>query len=231
MEHILIIEDDDAILLGLEDNLRAEGYDVSIAKDGIRGFAMAQENSVDAIILDLMIPGIGGLDVCRRLRAGGIATPILILSARSLETDKVLGLELGADDYVTKPYGSRELVARIRALLRRAKPDRSSPARSRIGRLTVDFQRYEARREDTPVHLTALEYALLHYFINHRGKVLTRSEILDGVWGDTVYVNSKTVDTHVAHLRRKIEEDPGCPRFLVGIRGIGYRFDFGNEGE
>ena len=224
MEKILVVEDEESILIGLADNLGLEGYDVTTAKDGMAGLALGKDGSFDLIILDIMLPGLNGFEVCKRLRAEGIATPVLMLTAKSLEADKVLGLELGADDYVTKPFSPRELLARIKAHLRRSGMQSPDAPVHRFGGITVDFRSYEAARGGMPVHLTALEFSLLRLFLDNEGIVLTRGEILDRIWGKTVYVNSKTVDTHVAHLRQKIEQDPSSPKFIVGVRGVGYKF-------
>ncbi|MDZ7288695.1 MAG: response regulator transcription factor [candidate division KSB1 bacterium] len=224
MEKILIIEDEERILMGLEDDLGLEGYEVATAKDGLQGFAMAKEKAYDLIILDIMLPKMSGFEVCKQLRLAGIMTPILMLTAKSQEVDKVLGLELGADDYVTKPFSPRELQARVKALLRRAKPDHQESHVFRIGKIEIDFKKYEATKSGHPLHLTALEFNLLHLFIQHQNEVLSRDFILDKIWGEEVYVTNRTVDTHVAQLRKKIEDDPGDPKFILGVRGVGYMF-------
>ncbi len=224
MAKILIIEDEESILMALEDNLGMEGYDVSSARDGLEGFTKAQEPGWDLIILDIMLPQMDGFDVCKKLRGNGIRTPILMLTAKSQEIDKVLGLEFGADDYVTKPFGSRELLARIKALLRRAAPSIQGSKSYHFGDIDVDFERYEAKKAGAPLSLTALEYSLLRYLLRHKGKVLDRDSILDGVWGKEVYIQPRTVDKHIAHLRKKIEDDPEEPRFIIGVRSVGYKF-------
>ncbi|MCI0698673.1 response regulator transcription factor [candidate division KSB1 bacterium] len=224
MEKILIIEDEDRILMGLEDDLRFEGYDVASAKDGLQGLTMAKEKAYDLIILDLMLPKLNGFEVCKQLRQAGIATPILMLTAKSQEVDKVLGLELGADDYVTKPFSPRELLARVKALLRRTQSNLSTSALFHFGDFEIDFKKYEARKSGRQFHLTALEFDLLRLFIQHPNEVLSRDFILDKIWGEEVYVNNRTVDTHVAQLRKKIEDDPANPKYIVGVRGVGYKF-------
>ena len=224
MEKILIIEDEESILFGLEQDLRIEGYQVSSAKDGLTGLTMALEGGYDLIILDIMLPQMNGFEVCKHLRQKGIITPVLILTAKSQEVDKVLGLELGADDYVTKPFSPRELRARVNALLRRAKQTLPEISLYHFGDLEVDFKKYEAAKGGKPVCLTALEFAILRYLIVHRDQVVSRDDILDKVWGDNVYVYPRTVDTHVAHLRKKIENDPENPEHIMGVRGIGYKF-------
>jgi DNA-binding response OmpR family regulator len=208
----------------LEQDLRIEGYQVSSAKDGLTGLTMALEGGYDLIILDIMLPQMNGFEVCKHLRQKGIITPVLILTAKSQEVDKVLGLELGADDYVTKPFSPRELRARVNALLRRAKQTLPEISLYHFGDLEVDFKKYEAAKGGKPVCLTALEFAILRYLIVHRDQVVSRDDILDKVWGDNVYVYPRTVDTHVAHLRKKIENDPENPEHIMGVRGIGYKF-------
>jgi DNA-binding response OmpR family regulator len=224
MPKILIVEDEESILLPLEDNLRLEGYEVSGAKDGLQGLSMAKEQNHDLIILDIMLPKMDGFEICKRLRQDKIATPILVLSAKSQEVDKVLGLELGADDYVTKPFSPRELLARVKAILRRAQQTQQGIDSCRFGDVELDFKKYEAKKDGHPIGLSALEFALLHFLIANSGQVVHRNKILDEVWGESVYVEPRTVDKHISLLRKKLEDDPENPRYLVGVRGIGYRF-------
>ncbi len=224
MEKILIIEDEESILMALEDDLALERYEVTGVREGSGGLEAALKNRYDLIILDIMLPDISGFDICRELRRANITTPILILSAKGQEIDKVLGLELGADDYVTKPYSPRELLARIKALLRRVHRVQHGAEFYRFGTVEVDFKRYEVKKRSKPVYLTSLEFALLRLFIDHRDEVLSRDRILDEVWGKDVYVTGRSVDVHIANLRRKIEDDQTNPRFFVGVRGVGYRF-------
>lgn len=224
MARILIVEDEESILMALEDDLGMEGYEVSSATDGLRGLSMAREGDYDLIILDIMLPKMDGFEVCKQLRQAGITTPVLILTAKSQEIDKVLGLELGADDYVTKPFSPRELLARVKALLRRARLTQEDIALYHFGSIEVDFKKYEAKKGGWPIYLTALEFSLLRFLIQHEGQVMSRDTILDEVWGDEVNVFPRTVDTHIAHLRKKIEDDPANPRCILGVRGIGYRF-------
>ena len=224
MEKILIIEDEESILMALEDNLKLEGYEVSSAKDGQQGFAAAQEKGHDLIILDIMLPKMDGFEVCKKLRQAGITTPILMLTAKSLEIDKVLGLELGADDYVTKPFSPRELLARLKALLRRAKQPGPEMGVYRFGDVEVDFEKYEAKKRGRPVSLSALEFSLLHFLIRNKDRVVHRDAVLDEVWGKEVYVDPRTVDKHISHLRKKIEDDPQRPKHILGVRGVGYKF-------
>ncbi|MCJ7627231.1 MAG: response regulator transcription factor [Longimicrobiales bacterium] len=224
MDRVLIVEDEEAILLALEDDLRAEGYEVASATDGPAGLSMAEKNAYELIILDIMLPGMNGFEVCKRLRQASVTTPILILTAKSQEIDKVLGLELGADDYVTKPFSRRELLARVKAILRRGADPRPEMEPHCFGDVEVDFNKYEARKGGHAVHLTRLEYALLRFLIEHRDGVVSRFEILDQVWGDAASVYPRTVDTHIGRLRKKLEDDPENPRYIVGVRGVGYRF-------
>lgn len=224
MEKILIIEDEERILMGLEDNLRIEGYQVSSATDGLKGFTMAKGQSFDLIILDIMLPKMNGFEVCKQLRQTGITTPILILTAKSQEVDKVLGLEIGADDYVTKPFSPRELIARVNAIIRRMKQNQQVIGPDHFGDVEIDFKKYEAKKNGQPVNLTALEFTLLHFLIEHKDQVVSRDSILDNVWGDSVYVYPRTIDTHIANLRKKIEDDPENPKFIIGVRSIGYKF-------
>jgi len=224
MKKILIIEDEESVLMALEDDLRIDGYQVSSAKDGLKGFSMAKEQGYDLIILDIMLPEMNGFEVCRQLRQTGITTPILILTAKSQEVDKVLGLELGADDYVTKPFSPRELRARVNALFRRVKQTQQGIDLYHFGNVNVDFKKYEAEKEGRPIYLTALEFALLHFLIKHKDQVVSRDSILDTVWGDDVYVYPRTIDTHIANLRKKIEDDPENPKYIIGVRSVGYKF-------
>jgi DNA-binding response OmpR family regulator len=225
MEKILIIEDEESVLLALEDDLRIEGYQVSSAKDGRKGLSMAKEQGYDLIILDIMLPEMNGFEVCRQLRQSGITTPILILTAKSQEVDKVLGLELGADDYVTKPFSPRELRARVNALFRRVKQTQQGIDLYHFGNVNVDFKKYEAEKEGRSIYLTALEFALLHFLIKNKDQVVSRDSILDKVWGNDVYVYPRTVDTHIVHLRKKIEDDPENPKHIIGVRSVGYKFN------
>ena len=224
MEKILIIEDEESIRLALEDDLRIEGYQVSSAQDGLKGFSMAKEEEYDLIILDIMLPEMNGFEVCRQLRQTGINTPILILTAKSQEVDKVLGLNLGADDYVTKPFSPRELRARVNALFRRVKQTQQGIDLYHFGDVVVDFKKYEAEKGGRPIYLTVLEFAMLNFLIKNKNQVVSRNSILDQVWGDDVFVYPRTVDTHIAHLRKKIEDDPENPKYIIGVRSIGYKF-------
>lgn len=224
MSKILIIEDEESILMPLEDNLKLEGYSVATASDGERGLALARRKHFDLIILDIMLPKLSGFEVCKKLRRDGHMTPILMLTAKSQEIDKVLGLELGADDYVTKPFSSRELLARVKAILRRVTEPQRGVLFHRFGAIELDFKKYEARKKGKLIPMTALEFALLHFFVQNSGRVVQRNEVLDNVWGKDVFVDARTVDKHISLLRRKLEDDPQEPKYLIGVRGVGYKF-------
>ena len=223
MTRILVVEDEPGIALALEDDLKAEGYEVEVAADGETAVRRAHEQAFDAVLLDLTLPRKDGFDVCRDLRRAGLRTPIIVLTARTEESDKVLGLELGADDYVTKPYSPRELRARVKAVLRRAS-DAGAPT-YRFGDVAVDFTRCEVTRGGQIVEVTPLELKLLAAFVRRRGKVLARQELIDEAWGADVFVTDRVVDNQVTNLRKKIEPEPSQPRYVVSVRGFGYRFD------
>jgi DNA-binding response OmpR family regulator len=223
MKRILVVEDEPGIAFGLQLDLKGEGYDVEIESDGESALRRARKEAFDLILLDVMLPRKDGYEVCRELRRGGSKTPVIMLTAKIQEAEKVLGLELGADDYVTKPFSPRELRARIKAALRRT-AEEDSPA-FRFGDAEVDFERCELRRSGKPVELTALEFKLLAAFVRNGGKVLSRSRLLDLVWGRDTFVNDRVVDNHVVTLRKKIEPTPSKPRYIVSVRGLGYRFD------
>jgi DNA-binding response OmpR family regulator len=224
MPRLLIVEDEPGIALALEDDLTLEGYEVEVIHDGLAAAKRAREAAFDAIVLDVMLPGKDGFEVCRELRRGGIRTPILMLTARAQEAEKVLGLEAGADDYVTKPFGVRELRARIAALLRRSQAE-SAPALLRVGDAEVDFGRGEIRRRDDTVPLTPLEFRLLQTFVKARGRILTRAQLITEAWGPNTFVSDRVVDNHIGSLRKKLEPDAAEPRYLVNVRGLGYRLD------
>jgi DNA-binding response OmpR family regulator len=224
MTRILVVEDEPSISLGLEDDLKMEGYEVEVVSDGITACRRARELPFDLILLDIMLPGKDGFEVCRELRYAGLRIPILMLTAKAQETEKVMGLDLGADDYVTKPFGTRELRSRIKALLRRANEEPKAKV-YRFGDVEVDFDRCELRRGGEPVELTPIEFKLLTLFVHTRGRVLSREQLLDGAWGTGTFASDRVVDNHIANLRKKIEPDAGSPRFLRNVRGRGYRFD------
>jgi DNA-binding response OmpR family regulator len=221
---ILVVEDDPAILRGLADNLRFESYEVLTAEDGESGYKLLAEKKPDLLILDLMLPRMSGYEVCRKARAAGIATPIMMLTARGEEADRVLGLDLGADDYVSKPFSIRELLARVRAILRRAQPAAALPDELRFGDVEVDFLSYEARKGGSPLEMTPKEFQVLRLLAARSGEVVTRDELLNEVWGYENYPTTRTVDNHVATLRAKIELDPANPEHLRTVHGVGYKF-------
>jgi DNA-binding response OmpR family regulator len=223
MARILVVEDDAAIAVGLEDDLTLEGYQVEIARDGEAGLTRARGGDFDLVLLDVALPRKDGFEVCRELRRGGAKVPIIMLTAKTHEAEKVLGLEVGADDYVTKPFSPAELRARVKAVLRRAAHD--TPDEYRFGDVHVDFVRLELRRAGGVVRVTPTELKLLSVFVRNRGRALSRQEITDEVWGEGTAITPRVVDTHVANLRQKVEADPAAPAFIVGVRGVGYRFD------
>ena len=224
MDKILIVEDDKAILMGLKDDLEFEGYKVTTAFDGKEGLKKAMDQDFSLIILDILLPELNGFEVCKKLRESGKETPILMLTAaKTEEIDKVLGLELGADDYVTKPVGSRELVARVKAILRRAKQKKEMEEVYKFGEVAVDFKSHEVHKAGKKIHLTALEFKILRFFIEHKGEVVTRDNLLDEAWEDAI-VSPRTIDPHIVHLRKKIENDPANPEYIMSVRGVGYRF-------
>lgn len=227
MKNILLIEDEPGLVLTLSDRLRKEGYEVDHAKDGETGLEMALGSAHDLIILDIMLPKKTGLDVCRDLRQKDISTPILMLTARAQVVDKVLGLKLGADDYLAKPFDMLELLARVEALLRRPAPAGSGSGSSAFqnGPFRVDFRSTTVWRDGEKVTLSAREFQLLHYLIDHRGKTVSREELLKEVWGYEATPNTRTVDVHIAWLRQKIEDNPKQPRMILTVPGFGYRFD------
>jgi DNA-binding response OmpR family regulator len=228
MTRILVVEDEQTIAVGLHDGLELDGYSVEVASDGLTATERALKGGFDLILLDVMLPGKDGFTLCREWREAGLRTPIILLTAKTQEVDKVVGLELGADDYVTKPFSLRELVARIRAVLRRAPTAAPAPQPATVcefGDVRVDFGRCEAWRKGKKVQLTALEFKLLRAFLAHRGQVLTIDQLMKEVWGSDVFLTDSVVYTHVNNLRAKLEEKPAKPRLLVSVRGVGYRFD------
>jgi DNA-binding response OmpR family regulator len=225
MQRILIVEDEPAIAMALEDDLRLEGFAVEVVHDGETASRRARAERFDLILLDLMLPKKDGFEVCREIRRAGIDSKILMLTARAQDTDKVLGLDLGADDYVTKPYSPKELRARIRALLRRAAAGTGPAAVVRFGECEIDFDRAELRRAGKLLPATPLEFKLLGLFARRPGRVLTRRALIDEVWGMETAITKRVVDNQIANLRKKIEPSPAEPRYLKSVRGIGYRFD------
>jgi DNA-binding response OmpR family regulator len=225
MTRVLVVEDEPNIAFALEMDLQTEGFQTTVAGTGPDGLAAAAREAFDLILLDVMLPGKDGFDVCRELRRSGVRTPIILLTAKTHDAEKVLGLDLGADDYVTKPFNPHELRARIRAVLRRTPGATDQTEAFRFGNATVDFGRAEVTREGQVVDLTAIEFKLLSTFIRGRGRLFSRDQLLDAVWGAGVSLNDRVVDNHIVSLRRKIEPVPTEPRFLMNIRGLGYRFD------
>ena len=224
MYKILIIEDDRAILKALESNLRSEGYEVETATDGQTGLDRARDPSQDLILLDLMLPRRPGEEICRTLRREGITTPVLFLTAKNEEEHRVAGFELGADDYVSKPFSIRELLGRIQAILKRAAGQKHLLAHFHFGKVSLDFVKMEARRGDQPITLTTREFAILRLMVSNKGVVIPRDRLLDEVWGYEAYPTTRTVDNQIVKLRQKLEDDPENPRHILTVRGTGYKF-------
>lgn len=223
MAKILIVEDDKDIALGLEEDLTHHGFQVETVGDGEKALRRSRECHWDLIILDLMLPRKDGFEVCKELRQDGIRTPIIMLTAKTHEAEKIFGLEIGADDYITKPFSPRELRARIHAVLRRTSGE--SLETYQFGDCEVDFDRGEVRRSGKPIDLSALEFRLLTAFIRRRGRVLSREQLIDDAWGPAIVVTERVVDTHILNLRKKIEPVPAKPRYICSVRGMGYRFE------
>jgi two-component system alkaline phosphatase synthesis response regulator PhoP len=222
---ILIIEDEEDLLKGLELNLAREGYQIVTALNGEEGMRLALRENPQLVLLDIMLPGINGLDVCRELRHKGFEAPIIMLTAKSEEVDRVVGLEIGADDYVTKPFSRRELLARIRVRLRRQPAPRSEQlARYRFAEIEIDFEKCCATKKGQPLELTGKEYDILRLMIRHRGEVISRDRMLNEIWGYDAYPATRTVDTHIVKLRQKLEDDPAEPKHILSIYGEGYKF-------
>ena len=224
VRRVLVVEDDDAMAAALRDGFELEGYDVRVERDGEAGLAAIREDPPDVVLLDVMLPRKSGLDVLKELRSEGAEVPILMLTAKGQEIDKVLGLKLGADDYVTKPFGFLELIARVEALLRRTGRRKTSAGEFVFGDVRVDMARQAVWKGQEPLDLSPREFELLRYLIEHRGKVVRRDELLDAVWGYDRAPLTRTIDVHVAKLRRKVEDDPGNPAFIVTVHRVGYRF-------
>jgi DNA-binding response OmpR family regulator len=224
MKRILVVEDDQSILRGLKDALAAEHYDVVTSSDGAEGLKTAKSKKVDAIVLDVMLPGMNGFDVCRTLRTEGNQVPILMLTGKGEEADKVLGLELGADDYLTKPFSIRELLARVKALLRRQTNPVQEISECSFGDVYIDFKKQEGRRGSKSLKMTAKEYELIKYFLQHEGEVVSRAQLLDDVWGYEATPTTRTVDNFILNLRKKIEANPSKPKHLLTIHTVGYKF-------
>ncbi|HDT12933.1 MAG TPA: response regulator transcription factor [Candidatus Aminicenantes bacterium] len=223
---ILIVEDDGGIRLILRDALTAQGYQVITAADGPEGLAKALEARPDLLILDVMLPGLDGFEVCKKVRQEGVTSPIMMLTVRDEELDKVLGLEVGADDYVTKPFSLKEVSARVKALFRRVEDYQAGLDVYRFGKIELDFKKFESRKDGRPLGLTPLELRILKVLVTRKGQVVTRDEFLDLVWGvDNLAVSHRTVDSHVAHIRKKVEDDPSRPEHILSVHSIGYKFE------
>jgi DNA-binding response OmpR family regulator len=227
MKRVLIVEDDEAMSVALRDGFQYEGYNVTVAKDGEAGLQLATHDQPDLILLDVMLPKMTGLDICKHLRGTGNDVPIIMLTARGQEIDKVLGLKLGADDYITKPFGFMELLARAEAVLRRARVPAmaaATPDTYRFGDVSIDFKRHEARKGASSIELSPREFQLLAYFIQHRGEIVTRETLLDAVWDYNAIPFTRTVDMHIAKLRKKVEDNPSDPKHIVTVHRLGYKF-------
>ncbi len=224
MSKILIVEDEPDMALGLKDNFEFEGYQVMTAFDGASALERARNQKPDLVILDIMLPKVSGLEVCKTLRSEGFEAPIIMLTARGQEVDKVVGLELGADDYVTKPFSIRELLARVRAILRRTDAGKKRLASYRFADIELDFEAYRARKSGQPLDLSPREFELLRYLIERKGETVTRDQLLEDVWGYDSYPSTRTVDTHIAKLRAKIGDSGSEPRYILTIHGMGYKF-------
>jgi DNA-binding response OmpR family regulator len=224
MKRILIIEDDPAISKGLSDALHEEHYEVVTEYDGEKGFKFAQNENIALIILDLMLPSKNGIEICTDLRKKGINTPILMLTSKKEETDKVLGLEIGADDYVTKPFSVRELMARIKALLRRKQEIVKEIEEYAFGEVKIDFKKQSAMKNNQTIELSTTEFKILRYFVEHEGEVVTRDNLLDKVWGYDVFPTSRTVDNYILTIRKQIEDDPSKPKHLITVPKAGHKF-------
>lgn len=223
---ILIIEDDQGIQLGIKDEFESEGYSVLAANDGESGLQMILEKKPDLVILDIMLPGLDGCEVCKRLRKEGNNTPVIMLTVKDKEIDKVLGLEFGADDYVTKPFSLRELLARVKSIFRRIEASQAEIQTYSIGETEFDFKKYDARIKGQKIEYTPLEFHMLRLLVKRKGEVITRDDFLDLIWGENnTLVTSRTIDSHIANIRKKLEEDPSNPRFIMSIRGVGYKLN------
>jgi DNA-binding response OmpR family regulator len=225
MTRVLVVEDDEAMAVALRDGFTYEGYEVTVARDGEEGLRCAREEPPALMILDVMLPKMTGLEVCKVLRGEGSQLPIIMLTARGQEIDKVLGLKLGADDYVTKPFSFMELMARVEAVLRRSQPGGLGHRSAyEFGDMTVDMDRHDATKNGKPIELTPREFRLLGYLLEHRGEVVSREELLDAVWGYDTIPFTRTVDTHIAKLRKKIEDDASDPQHIITVHRLGYKF-------
>ena len=224
MRKILIVEDDHMMAVALREGLESEGYQVELAADGQAGLKTALEKNFDLVILDVMLPKMSGFDVCKQLRSAGNRVPLIMLTARNLEVEKVRGLNLGADDYLTKPFSLMELIARIEAILRRIKQGQVALEQYAFADVTLDFRKYEATKGHRTLELSSREFRILKCLIEHRGEVVTRDQLLDHAWSYDSFPSTRTVDVHIARLRQKIESQPNQPQHLITIHGVGYKF-------
>ncbi len=224
MNNILVVEDEKSMLMGLKDNLEFEGYQVDTAEDGESGYNMIRNNKYDLVLLDVMLPYISGFDICKKVRGEGVTTPIIFLTAKGEEIDKVLGLELGADDYLTKPFSLRELLARIKAILRRSSVnEKNNDQLLNIGKMEVNFSNYEASVSGEKIKMTHKEFELLHFLWDNRNKVVSRDEMLDTIWGTDYIPSPRTIDNFILKLRQRIEENPNDPSHILTVHGVGYK--------
>jgi DNA-binding response OmpR family regulator len=226
---ILVVEDDPNIRLGLEDNLDLEGYEVLSAPDGVKGLKSALEQNIDLMILDIMLPGMNGYEICRKIKTEKPELPVIMLTARGSEMDKVAGLDIGTDDYITKPFSLPELLARVRAAFRRLKKDPAPLSSFSYGQVFLDFKNFQAFFNNNEVSLTNKEFEIMAYFITHENKVIHRHDLLNEVWGYEAMPTTRTVDNFILNLRKKLEENPSKPKHIISVRGIGYRFVSGNK--
>ena len=227
-KHILLVEDDESILFGLQDILEGEGYQISTATNGLDGLKLATEKSIDLLVLDIMLPGMNGLEICKKIKKEKRRLPIVMLTAKSSEMDKISGLDYGADDYITKPFSLSELLARIRAILRRTYPEEDILKHYSFGNVKLDFTKMKAFVNESEVRFTKKEFAILEYFINRDGEVVPRHDLLNNIWGYDKTPSTRTVDTFILEIRKKIGETPSNPKHIVSISGVGYRFVSGN---
>jgi len=229
MKTILIIEDDISILRGLKDNLEYEDYTVLTETNGVKGLQIALTKETDLVLLDIMLPGMNGYEICRKIKKEKPEMPVIMITARGSEMDKVSGLDIGADDYITKPFSIPELLARIRAVLRRSEKAPEIPDQFSFGRIKLDFKKFQAFKDDQEIKLSRKEFAIMEYFIRHEGEAVHRHDLLNEVWGYEAMPTTRTVDNFILDLRKKLEEDPSKPRHIIGVRDVGYKFISLNE--
>ena len=232
MHKILIVEDEPAMLSGLKDNLEFEGYQVTATENGKKGFEYIKNNKHDLVLLDVMLPDMSGFEICKNIRKHEIKTPIILLTAKSEEIDKVLGLELGADDYITKPFSLRELLARIKAVLRRvsdSNTEKSTSGKVEIGRLIIDFDGYSAYQGDQEIKMTHKEIEIIRFLIQRANKIVSRDEIIEKIWEDNYQPTTRTIDNFILKLRQKIESDPNTPKLIHTVHGVGYKLIYDND--